>query len=365
MCKRAVRLKALEGFSSVEFTNTISSRDIIIEHFLSLISQNFPFLSQPASPSLPYFTIYKIHKDSFRWLTNAHDCLFSPITNCITSGLQCILSILKDFTEELHCKLKTFSQVETNALWLIESQYDFLVNLPQDIMSCHTFDVTSCYEAIPHTGPYSLMEALKNLCKICSKQGFIGFTIENSSNLSPCKKSKNDRILSFESFLQLNLFTLQNCFMQLGPIIKQQMKGIPMGYSCSPLWCNLYLTSFEISFIMRLSTLSCFQYLKAFKLSSRFIDDLAFVNNPFLVKFLDPSQPLLPSNSLWIYPLHIIQLKNTTNMCGNLTLITTYLCTSINLIRPFIGKYSSSLVWKKDKLPCKNISYIYADSTLR
>ena len=49
-------------------------------------------------------------------------------------------------------------------------------------------------------------------------------------------------------------------------------------------------------------------------------------------------------------------------MIGNLTLSTTYLCTSICLIKPFIGTYSTCLEWKKDKLPCRNVSYIFADS---
>lgn len=148
------------------------------------------------------------------------------------SSLQSILLILKDYTEELHTKLFTFSQVKTNALWLIKSQYEFLINLPHNITACHTFDVTSCYEAIPHTGKDSLMEALKFLCKLCSKQGFIGFSFNDTFKCKPCRNSKNVNFLSFETFLHLNLFTLQNCFMQLGPIIKQQVKGIPMGYSC-------------------------------------------------------------------------------------------------------------------------------------
>lgn len=113
---------------------------------------------------------------------------------------------------------------------------------------------------------------------------------------------------------------------------------------------------------MRLSALSCFQYLNAFKLSFRFIDDLAFINNEFILKFLDPSQPRENSNPFWIYTLQIIQLKNTTKMSGKLTLSTTYLCTSIQLTKPFIGKYSTCLEWKKDKLPCKNVSYIFAHS---
>ena len=35
----------------------------------------------------------------------------------------------------------------------------------------------------------------------------------------------------------------------------QQRIGIPMGFSCSPIWYNMYLLSYEIKFIQRLAQL--------------------------------------------------------------------------------------------------------------
>ena len=177
------------------------------------------------------------------------------------------------------------------------------------------------------------------------------------------KKSKRDYIpFQFPKFIALNQIILDYCFVQLGPIIIKQIKGIPMGYSCSPLWCNLYFAIFEINFIKRLSKHCMFQELKAFKLSFRYIDDLAFINNQFIAMFLNDKEACLEDNPRWIYPLHIIQLKPTANYFNHITTSSVFLCAKFILHRPFIGNFSSSINWKKDKLPCDNVSYLFLKS---
>ena len=105
-----------------------------------------------------------------------------------------------------------------------------------------------------------------------------------------------------------------------------------------------------------------YQEMVAFKFSFRYIDDLAFINNHFIFKFLNPDQPCVKDNPLWIYPLHIIQLKHTNQFIYGLPSETVFLCTKFLLTKPFLGDYNSSLHWKKDKLPCNNVSYLFLDS---
>ena len=57
-----------------------------------------------------------------------------------------------------------------------------------------------------------------------------------------------------------------------------------MGYSCSPIWCNLYLAWFELDYIRKLNRLKKPEMIKAFYSSSRYMDDLAFVNNKFAIE---------------------------------------------------------------------------------
>ena len=205
--------------------------------------------------------------------------------------------------------------------------------------------------------------ALQEICNIGLKLGYIGFGLNKNLEPSLLKKPKKDfKLFRFDEFIILNQIILQSCFVQLGPIIVKQIKGIPMGYSCSPLWCNLYFALFEINFIKRLSKFSMFQELKAFKLSFRYIDDLAFINNRFIANFLNENEPCTNDNPKWIYPLHIIQLKPTASYHNHITTNAVFLCAKFTLHRPLIGNFSSSINWKKDKLPCNNVSYLFLKS---
>ena len=86
----------------------------------------------------------------------------------------------------------------------------------------------------------------------------------------------------------------------------------PHGFSCSLIWCNLYLASYEIQFIQRLAQLGCMDLLSKFKSAFRYIDDLCFINVQNPRDFLSPEQPRTPNNPYWIYPLHVLEIKEET-----------------------------------------------------
>ena len=122
ICKQVLRLKAKERIQSLEFVPGIFQIDNYYDH----LSQ-FPFIPKNINESLPYIMgTFKIHKNTFRWLTNAHNCIFSPPTIFITKCLKGLLIIVKEYNDTLHTNLSTFSKINSNAFWLIESQFDFL-----------------------------------------------------------------------------------------------------------------------------------------------------------------------------------------------------------------------------------------------
>ncbi len=51
--------------------------------------------------------------------------------------------------------------------------------------------------------------------------------------------------------MELIEWLFHNCFVQLGDKCYRQIHGIPMGFSCSPVMCNLYLAFFEYSWTLK------------------------------------------------------------------------------------------------------------------
>lgn len=103
---------------------------------------------------------------------------------------------------------------------------------------------------------------------------------------------------------------INNCFIRLGDKVWRQKTGIPMGFSCSPIWCNLYFMAYEFRFISRLLKLRRFDLLKLFEHAYRYIDDICILNTPDVDIFLDPKQDRTPDNPWWIYPLNIVEIKS-------------------------------------------------------
>lgn len=82
-----------------------------------------------------------------------------------------------------------------------------------------------------------------------------------------------------------------------------------MGFSCSPMWCNLYFMAYEICFISRLILLRRFDLLDIFEQAYRYNDDICVLNAPSIDKFLDPDQDRSSDNPWWIYPLGLMEIK--------------------------------------------------------
>jgi hypothetical protein len=91
---------------------------------------------------------------------------------------------------------------------------------------------------------------------------------------STCPKYGDWFLISVTTFLQIHKWLTTNCYIQLGDRVWKQILGIPMRFSCSPLWCNLYVLSYEIKFIQRLAKLGQIDIMSKFKYAFSYIDDM-------------------------------------------------------------------------------------------
>ena len=74
---------------------------------------------------------------------------------------------------------------------------------------------------------------------------------------------------------------MDNIYIRFGTKIYRQIVGIPMGTNCAPLVADLFLFCYERDFMKNLSSDNQADVIKAFNLTSRYLDDLLNIYNPY------------------------------------------------------------------------------------
>ena len=74
---------------------------------------------------------------------------------------------------------------------------------------------------------------------------------------------------------------LDNICIRFGTKLYIQIVGIPMGTNCAPLVADLFLFCYERDFMTSLSDVKQAKIIEAFKSTSRYLDDLLNIDNPY------------------------------------------------------------------------------------
>ena len=113
---------------------------------------------------------FKQHKAKYRWLTNAHNTIFSSIASLLTITSNVILESVKTWAYSKVINYKHFLQVDMSLFWIVNSIIDTTLNLPTSIHDVFVADITRCYETIPLTGSDNLFQAISFIVSIAFKQ---------------------------------------------------------------------------------------------------------------------------------------------------------------------------------------------------
>ena len=74
---------------------------------------------------------------------------------------------------------------------------------------------------------------------------------------------------------------MDNIYIRFGTKLYRQIVGIPMGTNCATLIADLFLFCYERYFIKYLSSDNQADVIKAFNSTSRYLDDLLNIDNPY------------------------------------------------------------------------------------
>ena len=77
------------------------------------------------------------------------------------------------------------------------------------------------------------------------------------------------------------IYLLGNIYIRFGTELYRQIVGIRMGTNCSPVVAGLFLFCYERDFMTSLSDVKQAEIIEAFKSTSRYLDDLLNIDNPY------------------------------------------------------------------------------------
>ena len=76
-------------------------------------------------------------------------------------------------------------------------------------------------------------------------------------------------------------YLLDNIYITFGTKLYRQIVGIPMGTNCAPLVADLFLYCYERDFMDSLNHDNQADVIEAFNSTSRYLDDLLNIDNPY------------------------------------------------------------------------------------
>ena len=97
------------------------------------------------------------------------------------------------------------------------------------------------------------------------------------------------------------IYLLDNIYIRFGTKLYRQIVGIPMGTNCAPLVADLFLFCYERDFLTSLSDVKQVEIIEAFKSTSRYLDDLLNIDNPYfegmVIRIYPPELQLNKANT--------------------------------------------------------------------
>ena len=93
--------------------------------------------------------------------------------------------------------------------------------------------------------------------------------------------TKRYKFWSCQNVCEALIYLLDNIYIRFGTKLYRQIVGIPMGTNCAPLVADLFLFCYERDFMTSLSDVKQAEIIEAFKSTSRYLDDLLNIDNPY------------------------------------------------------------------------------------
>ena len=145
--------------------------------------------------------------------------------------------------------------------------------------SLSTYDFSTLYTILPHN---LIKEKLINLTEWTFKrEGSPDIACNERQAFFTSEDTKRYKLWSCQNICEALIYLLDNIYIRFGTKLYRQIVGIPMGTNCAPLVADLFLFCYERDFMTSLSDVKQAEIIEAFKSTSRYLDDLLDIDNPY------------------------------------------------------------------------------------
>ena len=142
-----------------------------------------------------------------------------------------------------------------------------------------TYDFSTLYTTLPHNlFKAKLTELIE---QTFNREGSLYLACNDKNAFFTSEQPKRHKLWSCQIMCDALHYLLDNIFIRFGSKLYRKIVGIPMGTDCAPLVADLFLFCYERDFMLSLSDNNQTDIIEAFNSTSRNIDDLLNIDNPY------------------------------------------------------------------------------------
>ena len=179
-----------------------------------------------------------------------------------------------------------------NLFWSIKNSGEVLNKLKSRgfrATSLSTYDFSTLYTTLPHN---LIKENIINLFEwTFEREGSPYIACNEKQAFFTSGDTKWYKLWFCQNVGEALIILLDNIYIRFGTKLYRQIVGIPMGTNCAPLVADLFLFCYERDFMRSLSDVKQAEIIKEFKSTSRYLDDLWNIDNPYFESMVNRIYP--------------------------------------------------------------------------
>ena len=147
--------------------------------------------------------------------------------------------------------------------------------------SLSTYDFSTLHATLPHN---LIKEKLTELIEQTFKrEGSLYLAFNDQNPFFTSEQPKRYKLWSCQKMCDALHYLFDNIFIRFGSKLYRHIVCIPIGSNCAPLLTDLFLFCYKRYFMLFLSDNNQTDIIEAFNSTSRYLDDLLNVGNPYFL----------------------------------------------------------------------------------